>query len=163
MKVLCLLLSFLLLLSGCQTADSMESEPVPGNISDYTFSLPEGYLFETNQVNSLDILKDGNVVGGLVLTGLHISDLEDTGSTAVHKYIDSFGPMPLICEYIIMQGDGFQAISLAVTEPDTDVRTETSHRLFAHEGKCFDLWFYLDIIDDDQRSVITKNICSTQQ
>ena len=158
MKVLCMLLSFLLLLSGCQTADSMESEPVPGNISDYTFSLPEGYLFETNQVNSLDILKDGNVVGGLVLTGLHISDLEDTGSTAVHKYIDSFGPMPLICEYMIMQGDEFLSISMAVTDPDTDIRTESFHHLFAHESRCFDLWFDSALSSDEDRDQIFDEI-----
>lgn len=158
MKVLCLLLSFLLLLSGCQTAKPTETELVPGNISDYTFSLPEGYLFETNQVNSLDILKDGNVIGGLVLTGLHISDLEDTGSTAVHKYIDSFGPMPLICEYMIMQGDEFLSISMAVTDPDTDIRTESFHHLFAHESRCFDLWFDSALSSDEDRDQIFDEI-----
>ena len=158
MKVLCLLLSFLFLLSGCHTAEPMETESVPGNISDYSFSLPEGYLFAANQVNSLDILKDGNVIGGLVLTELDTSCLQDTGDADVHNYVNSYGPMPLICEYIIMQFDEFLSISMAVTDPDTDIRTESLHHLFAHESQCFDLWFDSAMSSDEDHDLIFEKI-----
>ena len=158
MKLICVLLCCCVLFCGCQQAVPAEIQPtIPGDISEYDFVLPEGYAFGEDSANSLTILKDGENIGGLVLTGLDISCLEDTGSIDVHRYIDSLAPLPLICEYIIMQGDGFLSVSMAVTDPDTNVRTETSHRLFAHEGRCFDLWFNSDLGDDD-RTAITNAI-----
>lgn len=158
MKWICILLCFCMLFSGCQRAVGAETQPtIPGDISKFQFSLPAEYAFEENAINSLTIIKNGVPIGGLVLTGLEVSCLDDTGSTQVHQYIDSYGPLPLICEYIIMQGEGFLAISMAVTDPDTDIRTETSHRLFAHEDRCFDLWFVNGLSDHD-RTAITHAI-----
>ena len=132
-----------MLFSGCHGDAPAEAEvTIPCDISEFDFSLPEGYTFAEDAANSLSIMKNGDPIGGLVLTGLDIS---------------CYGPLPLICEYIVMQGDGFLAISMAVTDPDTDIRTETSHRLFAHGGRCFDLWF-VDSLSDDDRTAITNAI-----
>lgn len=161
MKWMCLFLSFCMVLCGCQTAVPAETECDPGSISDFTFSLPEGCTLEADEENSLHILKNGEIIGGLVLTGLDTACLEDTGDAGVHKYINSYGPMPLICEYLIMQADGFLSISLAVTDPDTDVRTESSHRLFAYESRCFDLWFHQET-DDDTCAAIFQAIRGTE-
>lgn len=158
MKLICLLMCCCMLFSGCHGDAPAEAEvTIPCDISEFDFSLPEGYTFAEDAANSLSIMKNGDPIGGLVLTVLDISCLEDTGSTEVHQYINSYGPLPLICEYIVMQGDGFLAISMAVTDPDTDIRTETSHRLFAHGGRCFDLWF-VDNLSDDDRTSITNAI-----
>ena len=161
MKLICMILTFCMLFSGCQAAPAETKATIPGDISEFSFSLPERYTFVEDSVNSLSILKDGESIGGLVLTGLDISCLEDTGSIDVHRYIDSLGPMPLICEYIIMQGGDFLAVSVAVTDPDTDIRTESSHRLFELEGRCFDLWFARDVISNEESYSILMSICNT--
>ena len=159
MKWICLLLCCCIVFSGCQsaTATTQTAPTVPGDISEFSFSLPEGYTFAADAINSLSILKNDEMVGGLVLTGLDVSCLKDTRSTEVHQYINSYGQMPLICEYIIMQGDDFLAVSMAVTDPDTNIRSETSHRLFAHHSECFDLWFD-DGLSDEDREAITNAV-----
>lgn len=57
----------------------------PWAISKCVFSLPEGYTFVEETVNSLIILKNGYAIGGLILTGLDVSYMEDTGNSEMHK------------------------------------------------------------------------------
>lgn len=162
MKLLRLLMCCCFLFAGCHSAVPVETESVPGDISDFDFSLPENYTFEESEANSLHILKNGTVIGGLVLTGLKTSCLKDTGDVNVHNYVNSYGPVPMICEYIIMQGEDFLSVSLAVTDPDTNIRTESFHHLFARESRCFDLWFDRALSTDEDHDAILQKMLETE-
>ncbi len=158
MNLFCLLLSCLLLVSGCAGSSIPSAAPVPQDISLFSFSLPEGYDFQPSGTDTLTILKDGSPIGAVVLTDLDPSCTEDTGNPAVHQYLNSYGPVPLICEYIIMQGDDFLSVSMAVTDPERNIRTETFHHLFSQEGRCFDLWFDIGQSSEEDHDLIMDSI-----
>lgn len=160
MKIVCILLALCCLLSGCQTGAPSETTAAETQItaSDFSFTLPEGYSFGGETASSISILKDDQIVGGIINTGLDASLLDEKEHKSVQKYLESLGPIPLIPEWIIMNGGNFLAVSLAITDPDTDVRTETSRRMFDHDSMIYDLWVDSALVTEDEKSEIFKSV-----
>ena len=85
MQLICIIWGCCMLFSGCRAAPAETKPTLPGAISKCIFSLPEGYIFVEESINSLIILKNGDAFGVLILTGLDVSCLEDTRNSEIHK------------------------------------------------------------------------------
>lgn len=75
--------------------------------------------------------------------------------------MNSFGPVLLICKYIIMQGSVFLSVSMAINDPDTNIRSESLHHLFTFESQCFDIWFDPSQAIDEDHDAILKQMLKT--
>ena len=159
MKPICFLLALCCLLCGCGAAAEPEFAPTvatypPAASADFT--LPEGYAFADDTTASIIRAADNQVVGGILDMQMNAESLEaSTLDSAVGIYLNSLGP---VCEYISMNADGYKAVSLAITDPETEVRTETSRCLFPRNGSCYDLWLDIASTTDEERRAIEKSV-----
>lgn len=133
-------------LTGCST--NMPYTPSTETLDISAFSAPDGFDIEFDTQTSALIKRDGEIVGGIHLTGLKATCIHEKTHRSVAMYLDYLAPMPLIPEWILMQGEDFLSINLAITDPDKDIRTETSRRIFVKGGLVYDLWCYCDIYEE---------------
>ena len=134
MRKAIVILFFMLMLvsvSGCSSNETViPYTPSTETMEPSEFTLPTGYTLELKTDSTADILYDGQIVGGLHLTSLTPDCIHEKTHRSVAMYLDYLAPIPLVPEWIIMQGEDFLSINLAVTDPDKDLRTETSRRIF---------------------------------
>lgn len=157
MKQICLLLAICCLLCGCAASAPAETEatmPVYPAASSSDFSLPVGYALADETTAAIIKTEDGQIVGGIINTELDTACLEESDSESIFEYLTSYPR----CEYISQNADGFKAISMAVTDPQTSNREETARYLFGKDGLCYDLWLDSAALSHDERTVIRKAI-----
>ncbi len=142
--VLITLLMIAAVTAGCGANLSNPSEPAAAANDSFDFSLPEGYEIAGISDTACSILRNGEAVGGMVLTGLDPAVIEKTGQEtedmALSKYLDSCAQPPLGAEYIAMQADGHLEISFQATNFDTGESHRYLRTLFEKDSKCYDLW-----------------------
>ena len=153
------MLALCLLLLGCAAKD--ETEFVK-EISTYPaaasadFTLPEGYTFADETTASIVRSSDGQIIGGILDMLMTEEDLEKSDyDDQTGKYLMSLGYR---CEYVSMNADGYKAVRLYITDKDSQDRWETSRCLFPTDGKCYDLWLEINLVTDEERSIIRKSV-----
>ena len=132
-------------------------EPAPTSpaASATDFSLPEGYTFADDTTAAIVHTESGQTVGGITDTELDAACLEETDTSSIDQYLNSLGPR---CEWLSMNADGYKAVSVAITDPQTNIRTESSHYLFVHNGLCHDLWFDNALISNSEKSNVMQAV-----
>ncbi len=153
-------------MAGCGANPSNPSEPAAAaNALDnaFNFSLPEGYEIADISDTACSILRNGEAVGGIVLTGLDPAVIEKTGKEtedmALSKYLDSCAQPPLGAEYIAMQVDGHLEISFQATNFDTGESHRYLRTLFEKDSKCYDLWVDGAIEDYEAIAASLQDAC----
>ena len=164
-KFLQLLTLFLLLLSICGcSAQSVPPEttvPAVAEIPEtlpFEFPLPEGYALAYNSWDSVSITKDGQVIGGIVLSDLHTDCVMDSKCRHLHSYLQRFVPVSQMPEYLSMRFDNEAYISLSSTNEETGERLEQSHHLFERAAGWFDYWVDTTLISTEEKDAIFKSI-----
>ena len=154
-KIVSMVFSVLLLmiLAGC-TSLNYETDVIP----DFNFPTPSGYILSQETEMSVQILKNGQSIGGIRFIGLDASALDERDHTSIHKYLESLGPIPLIPEWMTMNGDNCLYVSMAITDPEAKERTEYSRLLFPHDSALYDLWFFDELVSDEEITAIRKSV-----
>lgn len=160
------LLMLVALMAGCGANPSNPSEPAAAaNASDnsFDFSLPEGYEIAGVSDTACSILRNGEEVGGIVLTGLDPAVIKKTGGEtedmSLSKYLDSCAQPPLGAEYIAMQVDGHLEISFQTTNFDTGESHRYLRTLFEKNSQCYDLWVDGAIEDHEAIAASLRDAC----
>ena len=119
------------------------------------FSLPVGYAFADGTTAAIVHTESGQTAGGIVNTELDAACLEEQDMLSISRYLDSLDPS---CEWLSMNADGYKAVSVAITDPRTNIRTESSHSLFPRNGLCYDLWFDNNVISNQEKEMIRQAV-----
>lgn len=151
MKRVILFIVTMFLLAGCGAAEDYEVKP------DFSFDLPEGYAISNITDTQCDILQGETKIGGIVFTALKPKDIKDTGDKEFNIYLNSYGPLPLICEYISMFWESHISVTMKITDPDTGKIANSQHYVFAKDKAVYDLWLDTDLLNDDARNEIIKS------
>lgn len=106
----------------------------------FPFPLPEGFGAEKVTETAWDLIRDGERIGGFVLTDLDAGCLDDLEDAALHKYLESCVPAPMIGEYIAMRGDTFVLIQHKISDPETGEAHEYDRYLFEKDSVLTELW-----------------------
>lgn len=142
----------MILVAGCGAKKEV-SDVTP----DFSFDLPEGYSIANISDTQCDILCGEVKIGEIVFTTLNPSDIEDTGDKELHLYLNTYGPSPLICEYISMFWESHISVTMKITDPSTNAVENSQHHIFERKKAVYDLWINTDIIDDETRVAIIKS------
>ncbi|MBR1972148.1 MAG: M56 family metallopeptidase [Oscillospiraceae bacterium] len=140
---------------GSSVYAAAETTPAYPAASATDFSLPECYAFADDTTAAIVHTESGQTVGGITDTELDAAHLEEPDMLSISRYLDSLDPR---CEWLSMNADGYKAVSVAITDPQTNIRTESSHAIFAHNGQCYDLWFDNDVISGKEKENIRKAV-----
>ncbi len=146
-----------LILSGCHHSSSSPTETIP-EILPFEFSLPDGYAMTPKSDNTISIIQNGQVIGGIIRTDLDVNCITDTDCTHIDEYLKSFASYPLFVEYINMHSDGIAYISLRISDYETGPVSNQCHTLFNQDAVCFDYWVDNSLITDEERGSIFKSI-----
>ena len=157
MKIICIIMALCCLLSGCAGTPA----PLPTvevTESDFSFELPEGFAFEDETTTAISITKDGKIIGGIVNTCLDTAVLEEEYHTSISRYYDTVYPSPLIPEWFAFNGDNVLIMTLSITNSETNERTETIRRIFAHDELVYDCWLDSNLVSEDESQLIFGTI-----
>lgn len=159
MKLVCILIALCLLLSGCGKTNVPAALPTAEiTESDFSFELPEGFAFADETATAISITKDGKTIGGIVNTCLDTAVLEEEYHTSISRYYDTVYPSPLIPEWFAFNGDNVLIMTLSITNSETNERTETIRRIFAHDELVYDCWLDCSLVSEDESQLIFGTI-----
>ena len=146
-KILAILLalSCLFVFVGCGKAD------VPAiTTGDFSMVLPEGYTITDISDTECTIVKDGNAVGGIILTQLTEKNMEEK----LPLHLDTITGTEVINEYFSWNaesdGSPIKLVSHYITDPNTNVREEYYRIIFIKDGGVYDMWFDLKLVGLDE-------------
>jgi len=114
----------------------------------FPFPLPEGFTAEKITEAVWDLFRDGQRIGGFVMTDLDAGCLDDLEDAALHKYLQSYAPAPMIGEYITMRADAFVLVQHKISDPETKEAREYSRCLFEKDSALMDLWLDAELTDE---------------
>ena len=152
-SIILLLITVLLILSGCGCGDSDEPKT-----ADFAITLPPGVSFSDVTDTTASIIIDSRAVGGIVLTDIRGRNMKRLDDKALFQYIDSCAPMPLMGEWISMfcenDGDPFIRVDLKITDTETNNIVDHTHFLYMKEEGVYDIWFDDAFVDDELRELM---------
>lgn len=140
-----LALSCLLVLFGCGKTD------VPSvTTGDFTMALPDGYTITDISDTNCTIVKDGNAVGGIILTQLTEMSMDEK----IPLHLDSITGTEVINEYFSWdaesEGSPVKLVSHYMTDPETNVKEEFHRIIYVKDGGVYDMWFDTKMIDMEE-------------
>lgn len=155
LSVLFTLLLLAAMAAGCHSAAASSSL--------FDFSLPEGYEIADITDTTCSILRNGEAVGGIVLTDLDPSVIGKTGSDtddmSLGNYLESCAQPPLGAQYIAMYMDGHLEIAFEATNFDTGESHRYLRTLFEKDSACYDLWVDGAVEDYEDISTVLRAAC----
>ena len=147
-KIIAILLLSLFVFSLVACSSNLPYSPSTDTLDISIFTLPEGFQLEQESSTSAFIKNNGQIVGGITLTGLQSDCIHEKNHLSVQKYLDYTAPSPLIGEWIIMEGKDFLSISMSITDSEKEIRIETNRRIYVYSGLVYDCWFYRTVSED---------------
>lgn len=146
-----------LIFSSCYQSHPAPTESIPETLP-FEFPLPDGYAMTPKSDNTISIIQNGQVIGGIIRTDLDVNCITDTDCTHIKEYLRSFASPPLFAEYVNMHFDGIAYISLQISDYETGPVSSQSHTLFNQDTVCFDYWVDKALVTNEERDSIFKSI-----
>lgn len=152
------LIGFLVILSlflfGCNAAEeAVPSDAAVAEIFIDDFSVPQGYTLVEKTASELSIVKDGQVIGGILATDIITECDHNSECQHIEQYLRD-----LDCEYINMYGDNMCHISCRFTDRDTGEQQEQSRHIFLIDDTYYDLWLDKAYLTEDEIESIVSAV-----
>ena len=113
-------------------------------------ALPDGYTITDISDTNCTIVKDGNAVGGIILTQLTEKSMDEK----IPLHLDSITGTEVINEYFSWdaesEGSPVKLVSHYMTDPETNVKEEFHRIIYVKDGGVYDMWFDTKMIDMDE-------------
>lgn len=144
--VMIIVLCLVMMISGCKmtTSDNTDAS------ANFDFTLPEGFVMEDVTDTACSVVRDGETVGGFILTDMKVSDLTDSRSAALLLYLENIAEGT---EYFSWEGGDsehpIQYLSQYFTDSHTQEKREYYRVFFVRDSSVYDMWFDTELIDED--------------
>lgn len=113
-------------------------------------ALPDGYTITDISDTNCTIVKDGNAVGGIILTQLTEMSMDEK----IPLHLDSITGTEVINEYFSWdaesEGSPVKLVSHYMTDPETNVKEEFHRIIYVKDGGVYDMWFDTKMIDMEE-------------